>query len=74
MCSACGAEGARRAQRAAANTPHGKFGIVVAMDYVVRNAGMVGILHLQLLEDFGGLQLLGVGFVGRVSTSLSASA
>jgi hypothetical protein len=30
------------------------------------DAGMVGILRLQLFENIGGLELLDIGLVGRI--------
>ena len=56
-----------RAARSSEHAPHGELGIVVAVNDVMRDAGVVGILRLQLFEDIGGLELLGIGLVGRVS-------
>ena len=68
MCSACGAEGAKsRAARSSEHAPHGELWIVVAVDDVMRDSGVAGILRLQLFEDIGGLELLGICLVGRVS-------
>jgi hypothetical protein len=36
------------------------------VDDVMRDAGVIGILKLQLFEDIGGLELPGRGFVGGI--------
>ena len=76
MCSACGADGAilrvapRRLER-----PWRQRGHVVAVDDVVREPGMVGLLGEQRFEDRARLQQVGVGLVGRhPPAALKASA
>jgi len=43
----------------------GDRGVVVAVDQVVRHAGMVRLLGKDLLQNSGGLELAGVRLVGR---------
>ena len=52
---------ARRAQRVIGQRRH-----VVAVDDVVRDARMIGLLGVELLEDRPGLQLIRVRLVGRL--------
>ena len=66
MCSACGASGAMfgvAARRGHALRRDRRR--VVAVDQVVRDARMVGMLRELLLEDAGRLEVRGVRLVGR---------
>ena len=56
----------RRLERAV-----GKRGHVVAVNDVVREPGVFGLLGEQLLEHRAGLQLAGVGLVGRIRREAS---
>ena len=55
-----------RATRSGDGAARGKLRIVITVDDVVRNAGMIWIFRLQLFEDIGGLELLRIGLVGGV--------
>ena len=47
-----------RAAGGGEDTSHGQFGIVVAVDYVMRNARVVWILRLKLFQNIGCLELI----------------
>ena len=42
-----------------------KFGRIVAVNQIMDDAGVIGLLSPNLVENLGRLALIGVGFVGR---------